>query len=118
MVDFVEKGWAAKDYTHLSFGGGRYLAKQLVNALLYLKQQVDEQAVAEEADTVVTEQTQWRSDSLPAARSDRDETTRSDSNRYESNQEITPSVSADRSDIKADSSKNRDIDPNLTDDDA
>lgn len=38
MPGFVEKEWAAKDYTHLSFGGGRYIAKQLVNALEYAKQ--------------------------------------------------------------------------------
>lgn len=41
MVGFVEKGWAAKDYTHLSFGGGKYIAKQFVNALLYEKQKVE-----------------------------------------------------------------------------
>ena len=47
MVDFVEKGWAAKDYTHLSFGGGRYIAGRLVDALLYLKQLVDERDALE-----------------------------------------------------------------------
>lgn len=33
MPGFVERNWAAKDYTHLSHGGGRYIATQLVNAL-------------------------------------------------------------------------------------
>lgn len=34
MVQFVEKGWAAKDYTHLSYGGGRYIARKFVQSLL------------------------------------------------------------------------------------
>lgn len=53
MADFVEKGWAAKDYTHLSFGGGKYIAKQLVNALIYAKEQVKE----EEGLTMASEDT-------------------------------------------------------------
>lgn len=56
MPEFVDKGWAAKDYTHLSFGGGKYIAKQLVNALLYAKQQAEERAV-EEALTMAAEDT-------------------------------------------------------------
>lgn len=31
---YVERGWAAKDYTHLSYAGGRELAKALVADLL------------------------------------------------------------------------------------
>lgn len=53
MADFVEKGWAAKDYTHLSFGGGKYIAKQLVNALLYAKQQAEAGAEAHHAEDSV-----------------------------------------------------------------
>lgn len=34
MGRFVEKKWAAKDYTHLSYGGGRYIATALVKALV------------------------------------------------------------------------------------
>jgi hypothetical protein len=34
MSAFVERGWAAKDYTHLSYGGGRYIAGQFVQSLL------------------------------------------------------------------------------------
>lgn len=52
MADFVEKGWAAKDYTHLSFGGGRHIAKQLVNALLYLKQSADADDAGDEVPGV------------------------------------------------------------------
>ena len=34
MVRYVEKNWASKDYTHLGFGGGRELARVLVEAIL------------------------------------------------------------------------------------
>lgn len=34
MVGYVEKNWAAKDYTHLSFKGGKELASILLRALL------------------------------------------------------------------------------------
>lgn len=34
ILSFVEKGWAGKDYTHLSFAGGREIAKMLSNALI------------------------------------------------------------------------------------
>lgn len=37
MTGFVEKGWAAKDYTHLSYGGGRKIAEEFVKALEYVK---------------------------------------------------------------------------------
>lgn len=37
MARFVERGWAAKDYTHLSFGGGRKIAGEFVKALEYVK---------------------------------------------------------------------------------
>lgn len=42
MVRFVEKNWASKDYTHLSFRGGREIAKSLYNALLLEKQFYEE----------------------------------------------------------------------------
>ncbi len=34
MAAFVERGWAAKDYTHLSYGGGRHIAGKFVQSLL------------------------------------------------------------------------------------
>ena len=37
IAGFVEKQWAAKDYTHLSYGGGRYIATRFVQALLDAK---------------------------------------------------------------------------------
>ena len=35
MVRFVEKRWAAKDYTHISSAGARVIAKELARTLLY-----------------------------------------------------------------------------------
>ncbi|MEG0725431.1 MAG: GDSL-type esterase/lipase family protein [Mucinivorans sp.] len=35
MSKFVERGWAAKDYTHLSQRGGREVARALFEALMY-----------------------------------------------------------------------------------
>lgn len=35
MPRFVEKGWAAKDYTHISAAGGRIIAGKFVKALLH-----------------------------------------------------------------------------------
>ncbi len=37
IVQFVNEGMAAKDYTHLSFKGGRYLAEQFVDSFLLEK---------------------------------------------------------------------------------
>lgn len=42
MVRFVEKNWASKDYTHLSFRGGREIAQALLKALLSEKEFYDE----------------------------------------------------------------------------
>lgn len=42
MVRFVENNWASKDYTHLSFRGGREVATALFNALLLEKEFYDE----------------------------------------------------------------------------
>ena len=42
MVAYVEKNWASKDYTHLSFGGGRELARILKEALMKEKEFYDE----------------------------------------------------------------------------
>lgn len=33
MARFVEKNWAAKDYTHIGYAGGRHIARELVKAL-------------------------------------------------------------------------------------
>lgn len=42
MVGFVERNWASKDYTHLSFRGGREIANALLKALLSEKEFYDE----------------------------------------------------------------------------
>lgn len=42
MVYFVEREWASKDYTHLSFGGGREVARSFLKALLAEKEFYDE----------------------------------------------------------------------------
>ena len=38
MSEFVARGWGAKDYTHINYRGGRYIAKAFINALLWEKQ--------------------------------------------------------------------------------
>lgn len=38
MVRFVERNWAAKDYTHIGYPAGRFIAGELVRALLADKQ--------------------------------------------------------------------------------
>ena len=35
MSSFVSNGWAAKDYTHINFGGGAEIAKMLTNSIVY-----------------------------------------------------------------------------------
>ena len=42
MVRYVENNWASKDYTHLSFRGGKEIATALFNALLKEKEFYDE----------------------------------------------------------------------------
>lgn len=37
MVNYVKRSWAAKDYTHISYGGGKQIALQLVKALVHGK---------------------------------------------------------------------------------
>lgn len=41
MVSYVDNNWASKDYTHLSFRGGREVAKSLLNAIILEKQFYD-----------------------------------------------------------------------------
>ena len=41
MVRYVDRRWASKDYTHLSFRGGREIATQLFNALILEKELYD-----------------------------------------------------------------------------
>jgi hypothetical protein len=43
MVTYVGKGWAGKDYTHLTFKGGREIARSLVHALMREKERYEEQ---------------------------------------------------------------------------
>ncbi len=38
MSEFVDRGWGAKDYTHINYRGGRYIADAFVKALLWGKQ--------------------------------------------------------------------------------
>lgn len=42
MARFVDKNWAAKDYTHISFRGGREISSALVKAVLHEKKFYDE----------------------------------------------------------------------------
>lgn len=42
MVQYVEKNWASKDYTHFGFRGGRELANALMKAILFEKKFYDE----------------------------------------------------------------------------
>ena len=42
MVRFVENNWASKDYTHLSFRGGKEIASALLKAILLEKEFYDE----------------------------------------------------------------------------
>jgi hypothetical protein len=42
MTKFVSKGWASKDYTHMSFKGGREIAGSFMNALMLEKEFYDE----------------------------------------------------------------------------
>lgn len=46
MVEYVEKNWASKDYTHLGFRGGKELADALFKALMKEKTFYDEAAKA------------------------------------------------------------------------
>ena len=48
MPVYVERGWAAKDYTHLGYAGGREIANELVKALL----QVERTGERKDRDTV------------------------------------------------------------------
>lgn len=41
MLKFVEKNWAAKDYTHIGYSGGRHIAAELFKALQYGKENYD-----------------------------------------------------------------------------
>jgi hypothetical protein len=41
MVGFVDKGWASKDYTHLTFRGGREIARSLMNVIMSEKNYYD-----------------------------------------------------------------------------
>lgn len=42
MIRYVENNWASKDYTHLSFRGGKEIANSLLNALLLEKEFYDQ----------------------------------------------------------------------------
>ncbi len=42
IVTYVDKGWASKDYTHMSFRGGREIAKKLMNVLMEEKEHYNE----------------------------------------------------------------------------
>ncbi len=57
MVNFVSQGWAAKDFTHINFNGGRQVAWALVDALV-------EQVEVERAKIVVRTEHEPLIDSL------------------------------------------------------
>lgn len=42
IVRFVKNNWASKDYTHVSFRGGREIARVLFDALMKEKEFYDE----------------------------------------------------------------------------
>lgn len=42
ILGFVDKGWAGKDYTHLTFKGGREIARRFMKALMHEKEFYDE----------------------------------------------------------------------------
>lgn len=77
MAAFVEKNWAAKDYTHLSYGGGRHIATKFVQALRAAKNDkttgtgefAGEERVADEAVvldlTTATDEPEPAADSVP-----------------------------------------------------
>lgn len=46
MVKYVQKGWASKDYTHMSFRGGKEIAKSLMKALMLEKEFYDKAEIA------------------------------------------------------------------------
>jgi hypothetical protein len=46
MIKFVEKGWAGKDYTHLTFKGGREIARSFMKSLMLEKEFYDGQESA------------------------------------------------------------------------
>lgn len=51
MLRYVENNWAAKDYTHLSYPGGKQIAQEVVKAIVYGKENHDavQKAVQEAA---------------------------------------------------------------------
>ena len=48
MPKFVASGWAAKDYTHINFQGGRHIAKELAMAIISQVREVVEEYEAEQ----------------------------------------------------------------------
>lgn len=74
IEDFVSKGWAAKDYTHLSSAGGRVIAKRMVSDL---------------TETDITELTRSKAETaieesiLPETAQDSTRMTPADSTRYD-----------------------------------
>ena len=61
MVSFVERKWAAKDYTHIGYAGGRYIARELVRALLSDREiyETQRQAIADSVARVRAIQEVW-----------------------------------------------------------
>lgn len=57
ITAFVDRGWAAKDYTHLSFRGGRFLAQQFVNAFLFEYQFYDKAAALTDDEATAPQDT-------------------------------------------------------------
>ena len=55
MPAFVSNGWAAKDYTHINYAGGRRIARALAESIthrVYHKLQAKEEAARIEAERI------------------------------------------------------------------
>jgi lysophospholipase L1-like esterase len=59
MPAFVANGWAAKDYTHINYAGGRRIARALSESIIarvYRKLHTKEEAARIEAERIIKEQ--------------------------------------------------------------
>ena len=55
METFVKNRWANKDYTHISFIGGTYIAEEFVKALKYAFEKKSAPVVQTQNETVIYE---------------------------------------------------------------
>ena len=45
MATYVKKGWAAKDYTHIGYNGGKHIATNLVQAIVKGRLEIEQDAI-------------------------------------------------------------------------